>query len=227
MTRGAGRDLPGGGPLPRHVRRARQPREASRCRCCAWRRARSQCAARRWWNDGGENSRRALRVPARARPYAEPGGAAAFDAAIFDFLPIVLRARSRQSRCEVARMNRPPRHARSRRADICAGRVPPDDERGRADRQGAPLRRARAGAARRRSTTARRRFPIENFRDMHPEGLLAICMPEAARRHRRDLPDLLPRRAPSSAATAARPRCPGTCTCARRCGPARSPTTWR
>ena len=30
---------------------------------------------------------------------------------------------------------------------------------------------------------------------------------------------------PSSAAIAAPPRCPGTCTCARRCGPARWPTT--
>ena len=67
-------------------------------------------------------------------------------------------------------------------------------------------------------------FPIENFRDMHGEGLLAICVPKADGGLGADFrPIASPR--PSSAATAARPRCPGTCMCARRCGRVRSPTT--
>ena len=37
-------------------------------------------------------------------------------------------------------------------------------------------------------------FPIENFRDMHPEGLLAHLRAEAAWRARRLVPHLLPRR---------------------------------
>ena len=67
-------------------------------------------------------------------------------------------------------------------------------------------------------------FPIENFRDMHGEGLLAICVPRAeGGSGQASAPIAWP--PPSSAAIAARPRCPGTCTSARRCGPARSPTS--
>ena len=70
-------------------------------------------------------------------------------------------------------------------------------------------------------------FPIENFRDMHPEGLLAHLRAQGARRARRLVSAPIASPPPSSAATAARPRCRGTCMCARRCGPARSPTIWR
>ena len=69
-------------------------------------------------------------------------------------------------------------------------------------------------------------FPIENFRDMRPEGLLGICIPkEHGGLGAASAPTASP--PPSSAATAARPRCPGTCMSARRCGPARSPTISR
>ena len=37
-------------------------------------------------------------------------------------------------------------------------------------------------------------FPIENFRDMHREGLLGICIPKEEGGVRRGLRDLLPRR---------------------------------
>jgi len=50
--------------------------------------------------------------------------------------------------------------------------------RGRADRESAPLRRPRAQFPRGKSTTAKATFPIENFRDMHGEGLLGICIPK-------------------------------------------------
>ena len=64
-----------------------------------------------------------------------------------------------------------------RRADLRPARVPPHRERSRPDRARAPLGRRcwrRRAARYDRDAT----FPIENFRDMHREGLLGICIPK-------------------------------------------------
>ena len=68
------------------------------------------------------------------------------------------------------------------------------DARSRADRSAlaASARRVLAPRAAKHDRDAT--FPIENFRDMHEEGLLAICVPSGRRRRGRQLPHLLPRR---------------------------------
>ncbi len=82
---------------------------------------------------------------------------------------------------------------RRRRAHIRSDRVPAQPRRIRPDRSRPPVRRhvlAPRAAQHDRNAT----FPIENFRDMHPEGLLGICVPKADGGTRRQLPHLLPGR---------------------------------
>ena len=75
-------------------------------------------------------------------------------------------------------MNALDRHARPRRADLRAGSVPARRRGSRADRQGAPLRRARAGAARRASTIATRPSRSRISATCIRKACSAICIPK-------------------------------------------------
>ena len=87
---------------------------------------------------------------------------------------------------------------RSRHADRDAPLFAPDAFR-LGDEEAALIAKARRFGARVLAPRAAQHdrdatFPIENYRDMHPAGLLAHLHPEGAWRARRRLPDLLPRR---------------------------------
>ena len=125
--------------------------------------------------------------------------------------------------CHELTRSRPARH---RRADLRSRRVPSRAARSRADRQGA---RASAPACLRPappSTIATPRFRSRTSATCTAKACSPSACPRAkAAPARASAPTAWPR--PSSAAIAAPRRCRGTCTCARRCGPARWPTTSR
>ena len=83
--------------------------------------------------------------------------------------------------------------SRPRRADLRAGGLPARRRGSRADRQGAPLRRARAGAPR-RAARPRRDLPDREFPRHAPRRAAAHLRAEGAWRARRLVPHLLSRR---------------------------------
>ena len=72
---GAGSDLSRGGATASSRSTSAPTCRTSRCRCSASRPSTTATRRRRDGEDGGEDSRRPLFLPARRRPHAEPGGA--------------------------------------------------------------------------------------------------------------------------------------------------------